>query len=63
MIWTAIFLISIAQGLFLVSLIAYRGSKNSLASRLIIIMLVLMLSWYFIFDMRAFLGKILEWRG
>jgi ABC-type spermidine/putrescine transport system permease subunit I len=35
----------------------------ALSSIVVIIMLVLMLSWYFIFDMRAFLGKILEWRG
>jgi len=35
----------------------------ALSSIVVTIMLVLMLSWYFIFDMRAFLGKILEWRG
>jgi hypothetical protein len=28
----------------------------------VVIMLLLMVSWYLIFDMRAFLGKILEWR-
>lgn len=43
MIWSALFLISIAQGLFLISLIAYRGSKNPLASRLIITLLLLMI--------------------
>lgn len=42
MIWAVLFLISIAQGLFLISLIAHRGSKNPLASRIIIILLVLM---------------------
>lgn len=43
MIWKAFFLISISQGLFLISLIAYRGSKNLLASRLIITLLALMI--------------------
>jgi AraC-like DNA-binding protein len=42
MIWSSLFLISIAQSLFLISLIAVRGTKNSLASRLIITLLVLM---------------------
>jgi ABC-type spermidine/putrescine transport system permease subunit I len=35
----------------------------ALSSIVVVIMLALMLSWYFIFDMRAFLGRILEWRG
>ncbi|HEY7748879.1 MAG TPA: ABC transporter permease [Aestuariivirgaceae bacterium] len=35
----------------------------ALSSIVVMIMLVLMLSWYLIFDMRAFLGKILEWRS
>lgn len=35
----------------------------ALSSVVVMIMLLLMVSWYFIFDMRAFLGKILEWRG
>jgi len=43
MIWPSLFLIGIAQGLFLISLIAYRGSRNPLASRLIIIMLLIMI--------------------
>lgn len=43
MIWSNFFLISIAQGIFLISLIAYRGSKNLLASRLIMILLSLMI--------------------
>src|SRR5437762_2389498 len=43
MMWTILFAISIAQGLFLVSLIAIRGSKNPLASRLISCMLVIMM--------------------
>lgn len=43
MIWSSLFLISIAQGLFLITLIAYRGSKNSLASSLIIALLVLII--------------------
>src|SRR5688572_30786830 len=34
----------------------------ALSSVVVVIMLVLMVSWYLIFDMRAFLGKILEWR-
>ena len=42
MMWAIFFAISIAQGLFLVSLIAIRGFKNPLASRLISAMLVLM---------------------
>ena len=41
--WTILFAISIAQGLFLVSLIAIRASKNPLASRLISCMLVIMM--------------------
>jgi ABC-type spermidine/putrescine transport system permease subunit I len=35
----------------------------ALSSIVVMIMLLLMLSWYFIFDMRAFLGKVLQWRG
>jgi ABC-type spermidine/putrescine transport system permease subunit I len=35
----------------------------ALSSMVVVIMLMLMVSWYVIFDMRAFLGKILEWRG
>lgn len=35
----------------------------ALSSIVVVIMLLLMVSWYLIFDMRAFLGKILEWRG
>jgi ABC-type spermidine/putrescine transport system permease subunit I len=35
----------------------------ALSSIVVVIMLMLMVSWYVIFDMRAFLGKILEWRG
>jgi ABC-type spermidine/putrescine transport system permease subunit I len=35
----------------------------ALSSIVVLIMLLLMVSWYLIFDMRAFLGKILEWRG
>jgi AraC-like DNA-binding protein len=42
MIWASLFLISIAQSIFLISLIAVRGTKNSLASRLITTLLVLM---------------------
>jgi AraC-like DNA-binding protein len=43
MIWTSLFIISIAQGLFLISLIAIKGSKNPMASRLIVAMLIVML--------------------
>ena len=35
----------------------------ALSSIVVVIMLLLMLSWYLVFDMRAFLGKVLEWRG
>ena len=35
MIWTVIFIISIAQGLFLISLLLGLGSRNSTAARLI----------------------------
>ena len=42
MFWSSLFLISIAQGLFLISLIAYKKSKNVLASKLIITLLVIM---------------------
>ena len=43
MIWTLLFAITIAQGLFLISLIVVRGSKNPLASRLIIAIIVPMI--------------------
>jgi len=43
MFWSALFTISIAQGLFLVSVIAWRAAKNTLASRLIIAMLLIMI--------------------
>ena len=42
MIWTLLFVISIAQGLFLISLIALKGSKNPIATRLIITMVMIM---------------------
>lgn len=42
MIWSALFFIGIVQGLFLISLIAYKGSKNLIASRLIIILILIM---------------------
>ncbi len=42
MLWTSLFIITIAQGLFLISLIIIRGSKNPIASWLIAMMLVLM---------------------
>jgi ABC-type spermidine/putrescine transport system permease subunit I len=35
----------------------------ALSSLVVVLMLILMIGWYLIFDMRAFLGKILEWRG
>ncbi|MGE3829428.1 MAG: ABC transporter permease [Parvibaculaceae bacterium] len=35
----------------------------ALSSIAVILMLLLMLGWYLIFDMRAFLGKIIEWRA
>jgi ABC-type spermidine/putrescine transport system permease subunit I len=35
----------------------------SLSSIVVVLMLMLMIGWYLIFDMHAFLGKILEWRG
>lgn len=35
----------------------------ALSSIVVVLMLILMIGWYLIFDMRAFLGKILEWRG
>jgi AraC-like DNA-binding protein len=41
-IWLALFIVSIAQGMFLISLIVYRGSKNPAASWLIVTMLVVM---------------------
>ena len=43
MIWTLLFAITIAQGFFLISLIVARGSKNSLASRLIIAIIIPMI--------------------
>ncbi|MEQ8426084.1 MAG: helix-turn-helix domain-containing protein [Cyclobacteriaceae bacterium] len=42
MIWSVLFEVSIAQGVFLISLIAIRGSKNPIASRLINILLFVM---------------------
>ena len=41
--WTSLFIVSIAQSIFLVSLIIIRGSKNLLASKLIAALLLLML--------------------
>jgi ABC-type spermidine/putrescine transport system permease subunit I len=35
----------------------------ALSSMVVVIMLLLVISWYLVFDMRAFLGKILEWRA
>jgi ABC-type spermidine/putrescine transport system permease subunit I len=35
----------------------------ALSSLVVVLMLILMIGWYLIFDMHAFLGKILEWRG
>src|SRR4051812_12117336 len=43
MIWTSLFIISIAQGLFLISLIALKGFKNPIATRLIIGMIAIMI--------------------
>jgi AraC-like DNA-binding protein len=43
MIWTTLFTLSIAQCIFLIPLILIRGAKNSLASKLMSAMLVLML--------------------
>lgn len=42
MIWTLLFSISVAQGIFLISLIVIKGAGNPLASRLIIAMLAIM---------------------
>jgi AraC-like DNA-binding protein len=42
MIWTIIFLISLAQGIFLITLIAFKKSQNLTASRLVTVMIVLM---------------------
>jgi AraC-like DNA-binding protein len=42
MLWTSLFIISIAQGIFLISLIIIKGSKNLLASKLIVLLLALM---------------------
>ena len=35
----------------------------ALSSIVIGLMLVLMLGWYLLFDMRTFLGKVIEWRS
>ena len=35
----------------------------ALSSLVVAIMLVLMLGWYLLFDMRIFLGKLIEWRS
>jgi len=35
----------------------------ALSSIVILLMLLLMLGWYLVFDMRSFLGRILEWRA
>jgi len=35
----------------------------ALSSVVIALMLLLILGWYLVFDMRSFLGRILEWRG
>ena len=35
----------------------------ALSSVVIVLMLLLILGWYLVFDMRSFLGRILEWRG
>jgi ABC-type spermidine/putrescine transport system permease subunit I len=35
----------------------------ALSSIVVVLMLLLMLGWYLVFDMRAFLGKIIEWRA
>jgi AraC-like DNA-binding protein len=43
MIWTSLFIISIAQGLFLISILIYRNSKNSHASHLVTAMLAIMI--------------------
>lgn len=43
MIWVVLFAVSIVQGLFLLSLIAMKGSKNPLASRLVIAILIVMI--------------------
>ncbi|HNP47284.1 MAG TPA: helix-turn-helix domain-containing protein [Bacteroidia bacterium] len=43
MFWTSLFLISIAQGIFLISLIVVRGTKNPIASKLIVALLALMI--------------------
>ena len=43
MVWTSLFFISIAQGLFLISMLIFRGSQNIIASRLIIAILSLMI--------------------
>jgi len=44
MIWTSLFIISIVQGLFLISILIYRDSKNSFASRCIMAMLAIMIA-------------------
>jgi AraC-like DNA-binding protein len=43
MLWTSLFIVSIAQGIFLISLIFLRGSKNPLAATLIGSLLTLMI--------------------
>ena len=43
MIWASLFLVGIAQGLFLIFLIARSNPKNTLASRLIIAMVILII--------------------
>lgn len=35
----------------------------ALSTLVIVLMLLLMASWYLVFDLKTFLGKILEWRG
>ena len=34
----------------------------AMSSVVVLTMVVLLLGWYFAFDMRSFLGKILNWR-
>src|ERR1700755_786818 len=43
MFWTSLFIVSIAQGIFLISLIAFRRSVNPMASGLISAMLLIMI--------------------
>jgi ABC-type spermidine/putrescine transport system permease subunit I len=35
----------------------------ALSTVVIVMMLLLMVSWYLVFDLKTFLGKILEWRS